>query len=528
MIKSWEYIMDSVYDRKRALAESYIFIEILSPTLDASKKAEKQFKEFCRNNKLSYKKLRLYILEYLKAFAPTSLTVKSLITDLYRPRVFTDEIISGFSTYTQGIVEENLSKVKGRDDLRAKTYGLLYAGTDIDTNRPVFLELRKNKAENILIIARTGAGKTEYTKIMFLFMYVLKYNLIILDFNGDEWTALGKLFDAKFINLNDEGSYFDTLTIGTLTGNDNIDNGLLIDSINTTKRVMDILCGGKMTTVETAIFNDCLAAMYEYAGVDRDNKLTWHNTAKLSFYDFYDFLKLMRNNDVYYQKYGKYLDNFIDKLRVYFDKAGIKNYMFRNKINLQDLLGQRLIIFSFGSKGKSANLSDDNDLALKQLYVSYITNLVANYNKSVKNDFTVCFWEEFQRYGRVKGVLENTIDVITDGRKRNLINFLITNDPVALLEENTRAIATNATSFIIGKLPSKIIDEVCNMYDLQSLTDDLKLISSPGYRYTFILGIEGEDMERRFMKVKMLIPKELLDSEPFKSRNDYLDVEEAK
>jgi hypothetical protein len=150
-------------------------------------------------------------------------------------------------------------------------------------------------------------------------------------------------------------------------------------------------------------------------------------------------------------------------------------------LNAEELYKAKFIIFSFGEKGKTASEMDKVAVQLKQLSVANISNQISNYHKYVRKGLNVKVWEEYQRWGAIPGSSEIIKNVITGGRKRGDINFIITNDLASILDDtdaNNRTIRNNITSYAIGKLKDRtIINDFVTKCRLEDLRMPLEEIS---------------------------------------------------
>ena len=208
----------------------------------------------------------------------------------------------------------------------------------------------------------------------------------------------------------------------------------------------------------------------------------------------------------------------LEACRPYFEPGEAKYGTFKNPINVEGLYKSKLVIFSFGEHGKTASEMDAINIQLKQLSVANISNQISNYHKYIRKSLNVKVWEEYQRWSSVPGSSEIIKNVITGGRKRGDINFIITNDLNSILsdtDENNKTIRGNITSYAIGKLKDKtIIDSFvtkCRLEDLriplEEIADATKL---SGSRYYKAFCVVMNDSEKAVVKV--MLPEELGDS----------------
>lgn len=440
-----------------------------------------------------------------------------MLSKMHKPYVLTDEMTAKLSVVSQGKVGDD----KG-----------VYFGTDFYTKLPITFDLNvDNDAMNILIAGATGSGKSAYVKTLIFMFLSVGYSVVIVDYEGEEYKALGKTFGVEPINIGGRGSkYFDTMQIGELTGIKEIDDDLMQDSKTTTQKVFHILTDEKngMTTDEVSVFSDILYEVYLNAGVYDDKPETWHKSINLSYNDIFNQLLKMMEDKSYYDHYKNEIDHLYNAWRVYFTESGLYYGLFKNRMTINELLQNKFNIISFSQKGRASDSFDSKEIALKQLYVGYITNLVANHNKKVYGNLTAVIFEEGQRYLKHESSSFIVSNAFTGGRKRNMIGILVTNSPNELVmtadsgsevDKNVMAIKSNITDFVIGALKSEIlIENLCKEFDLEKSAPDLikitKNIKVPGYEHRFLVSVKGETTI-----AKMDIPRWLAETDVFKTRN---------
>ena len=179
----------------------------------------------------------------------------------------TDELLARFSTYSQGIV--------GKEGI--------YWGTDIDSNFPCLkpVKVTSGTAENWLITAETGGGKSYFVKSLVLQLLASpNINGTIMDIEGFEYAPLDALInqseDAVTINMSEgSGSYYDPVEI-VLTGDEKLDEDMKGLSTSFTLSVFKTLLGntGNDEWVDIAI-NDAVSLTYTKAGVVDSDPSTW-------------------------------------------------------------------------------------------------------------------------------------------------------------------------------------------------------------------------------------------------------------
>lgn len=512
-LKSWDYVQNAE-DRKVQLIDCEITVELsVNGNTKEHKRSlldiSKEFEQYCAKNNIRIKKVRNNMMSFLQYTSMTSLNAKATAAKQVSNRVLSSEILGDMVSYVPG---------------RIRDTGVLF-GIDITTGMAVYKNMirKGGDAENFLVIAETGGGKSFYMKALTIQMALNGFHQVVLDIDG-EYKPVAKALEGVIIDMSkSEGLYFDSTIIGDLTGDELIDNALLADSRTTTENIFNILCDPAtgMSPTEVKLFNVAYMNMFEHYGINPNDKLTWCRSKAFSFRTLYEEIKHLAEDDRY-DVYRKELRDFIDKLFVYFDPNGIRAYMFKTPINLSEILSHQGklpmfidIVLNLESNGSG---KVNVEALIKQSTATYLVTLVTNYFKS-KHEFSVHYIEEYQRYSASPGVESLVVYMITGNRKRNAATFVISNSPTALLEMGgvaNQAIIDNITNYIIGKVKPKVIEDVCHNFSLDNCVEELKSIAlDPKYKNTFILKINSEDTTI----VKQSIPKAVAEGPIFKTRD---------
>lgn len=520
MIESWLFVKKAKEVDKSAFCKVNIILELVADSDDMLLECEKTLKDYLYRNDIKFSEVFLQSNEYHKAFSPAGNEDENLLAKMNPPTILNDDIITSFDVPTHGHVGDEVG---------------IYFGTDIQTGVPVFYDVRKGSdAKVFLITANSGEGKSNYTKGLLSCFDLLNISTITLDFEGDEYIPIGTLYDAAFIKVGGENSrYFNTIAIGDLTGDPDIDMNLKNEAISVTERVFSLLLDENegMTSYERSIFNDCINRVYELFGVT-DDPNTWYKSKECTYFHIYAELVKMSKEDFYVKEYGQHIKDMVIKLRTYFEHDGINRHLFANPINLDEILGRKHVIFSFGMRGTDENLINKKELALKQLFVGYLTTLIANHNKS-QNRLTAVFLEELQRYLMHKYSGSLVANMVSGGRKRGMIIFLITNAPLQLMSHVTsdtdlkpyvEAILGNVNGLIIGRLKDSISIQLAEYFMIEDAIPELKLINQGlDMKYSFLVHYKGESSV-----VKYIFHPDLLETPLYQTLKDHEERDELE
>ena len=539
LIHSTKFLNEAELDYKRTTSKITFLIELAAKReeqymLNLSRSI-RTLKTLSRNMDLKIRELRFNIMDWLAYLGIFSLKEIPEIVARVNRRIVTDDILASMNPYKQGHVGET---------------GVCL-GIDIMTKAPV---LKKFKAdpdapENWLICAETGGGKSMYIKVLLTYLLAAGFVVTVMDYEGDEYLNLASYIrasnpdDVKVISMG-KGSteYFDPMEIADLTGDPDIDDDLKENATAYTLAIFRIIIGGlegKLTQWEERVISMAIKRVYKKAGVTED-KNTWIKSKGLRVRDVYQEIKKIAETK-------ELLDSDIDNIKhkacvkiadaasIYFEEGEAKSGTFKNPLSVNELYKARFIVFSFGMRGATSSQIDPVILALKQLSVANVAIQISNYCKFIKKCFNVKVWEEFQRWGEVRGSSEIILNAMTGGRKRGDVNFIITNKLGSILDENN-PIATglreNITSKAIGKINDKSVRQrFCKTFSVPELQGILDTIAKAGLSNTETLNARGLGSKYKYAfcimldngkktVVKVMLPKVIRQSQLFKTGID--------
>lgn len=521
--RSWQYFKKAAA-RNRTTPVMQVFVELCANSnsqraFEKLKIVEEKFITFYASRGFEFKLVKGNLWDFLKMFAPISTGNPRL--EMKTPKfTTTDENISSWVDYSPG----NLSDTE------------VLLGIDIDTGKFVYKDfVRKfGEAEVLVIAAYTGGGKSFFLKGLNLGMLLNYYSVIVMDRDG-EYIDTAKYFGGTVISMSrGAGLYFDSTIIAELTGDKQLDDGLLIDSTAATTSTFDILADAEngMTSNEKAIFSDAYNNLFLKHGIDRLDNTTWNRSINLSYHKLYAEIKALAESDYYATRYGKELSDFIDKLRVFFEPDGIESYLFKKSVNISEIYdkidGQApFIVLHMDLKDEGTSNKLDQATLIKLSTTSYLSDMILNHNKKKKR-FTFDIVEEFQRYlynVNAKGIV---VTKATGGRKRNAITTIVTNNPGELAASLTGdkaldAIRSNITTSIIGKIGSlDDITPICRNLGLTNCEGELEemFLNPDIYKHCFVARIDGVEAA----VIKAVVPDEFIDTPLFQTRDTSREI----
>ena len=530
---STKYLNEAELEHKRSLMLVYFLIEITARRDDESIlnmiESIKTLKDISVQSDLKIDELSVNMIDWGKFLDPFSMRGTKELERRVVKRVLTDDLLANFNSYRQGRVGNKGAPL----------------GIDVLSMSPVMRQFKEDPdaAENWLISAETGGGKSFWIKTLLTWLFALGFVVVIMDYEGDEYDNLanyiraGNPEDVKIVSMGKGDTvYFDPCEIPDLTGDPKVDNELKENAINFILAIFRVIVhglDGTFTQQEEKVLSLAISRMYDSAGVT-DDKNTWYRSKELRLSMVYDEIKMIVESKELVdetddnQKH-KAAIHMMDAASVYFEEGASKAGTFRNPVSANELYKARFIVFSFGMKGATGSIADPVLLALKQLSVAYVNIQISNYCKYVKHCFNVKVWEEFQRWGTAKGSAETIINTITGGRKRGDVNFIITNDLKTMLDENnqfTTTLRQNIQNYAIGKIADKKTREsFCKTFELQECAAALDRIAKASTkvnksanRYNKAFCIVMDNGKKAIAKA--MLPDSLLNSQLFRTGVD--------
>lgn len=517
------YLAEADKERNRALMETSVCVIISGKRGDYFDNSVAAIEAYAKNVGVEMNRVLYEIPDLIKYYSPFSMSYVKEISDWVPRNVMTDELIARYNTYAQGTLGVNG----------------IYFGTDIYSHFPVLKKVKpkEDTAENWLVTAETGGGKSFYVKALLLELLGLGYYGTIMDIEGFEYIPLANFMShnskVEIINMGEgDGKYFDPMEIAAETGIPDIDKDAKKLSINFATSIFKVLLGKAYQEdlwLDTVI-DDAVAEVYKDAGITEERE-TWHNSHVLSLFDVYD--KLTNLIDFRDDKaYNSAVKKAIAITGRYFEADGTRSNLFKHKINVSDIVDADLVICSFGMAGKSPQSVDMVQMALMQLGAAQLSHQRSIFAKS-QGKFNFKLWEEFQRWGKFPDS-DKTIGVaITGGRKLGDVNIIITNVVKELLDDDRFGIFGNITSFMAGAIgDSGVRKDLCARLSVPQMLNDLDEIAAASrvnddlkdmkgiteatmspYNFAFLVGLDRS----KYGIVQMIVPEDLRATALFKT-----------
>ena len=490
IVESTQYLNEADLEYKRTTMKTLFIIKVTGTVngpddtdgIINMEEAIVRLRRYCLSQEIVIKEMKNTMMDWVRAISPTCMSISSEIDKKLSRKVMVDDTLAVFNSFKQG---------------RVGTTGAML-GIDIKGGVPILHKFREDPeaAENWLITGETGSGKSYFVKTLITYLLAEQIVVSVLDYEGDEYTSLanyirsGRPEDVKIVSMG-KGStvYFDPCEIPELTGDEDIDMELKETAVGFILSIFRLIVGkgvNGMTTTEEWVVTTAVQRMYDSVGVTEDME-TWHRSKGLRLSDVYEEMRIMHESKELLSSDGtedKQLAamKILEATAPYFEPGAAKSYVFRHPMPADELYEARFIIFSFGMRGAGDSTVDPVILALKQLSVSFVTIQISNYCKYVRHCFNAKIFEEFQRYGQCVGSAEVISNVITGGRKRGDINFILTNDLAAILRDDVELnvrIRENIQNYAVGRIKSKKVrEDFCKKFSQLEMLPDLDRIAA--------------------------------------------------
>lgn len=535
-VGSYLYMKEAVEKEKASFYRTNIIVELVATSDDILDEADRTLREFVFKKELEAKEVFIQTNQYMKSYTPmASNKDRTLISQMNPRNVFADETLSSLTVPTHGVIGDAKGQYYGIDILSRRYVTIdMYSGTD---------------ANNILLTARSGEGKSQYAKMLYTF-YQLdpRFSTVVFDYEGTEYLPLARIIGANVISLSaSSGRFVNTMVIGRPTGDPEIDGELKSAAQETTVKVFDLLVHEEdgMTSEQTSILSSAIKEVYVDFGVTEEMD-SWINSEGITFFHIYQKIKDFLNESRYQIMREEFdvdnLKNFILNLKPYFEEGEVYKHWFKNPISVQDIIDDNHVVFSFGMGNSTEAMENSKSVALRQLFASHITTLLANHNKK-QGRKTVVFLEELQRYLKQRYSGDIIAKFASGGRKNGLVTYLITNSPSELLQlkesdndeirKNASTIMSNITMFLIGALFKTDMENLIQEYSLENsrgILDQLTNIAegngSEGLKYSFYIRYKGQSGVLRMLSHPELEGIPLYETDPNKEDGGLRTVED--
>lgn len=513
----------SIEDRDRMLCNADLTIEICRTLYNERassnfKEAQKRLKQFLHRNDFGFSEIKGNLYEYFETRSPVSGNFTKRTT-IETEQTLSDEIVARLPGYFGGKIGNSQ----------------ILLGRDITNNMLIYKELINSNggAENIIVIAETGGGKSFIVKGITEMILGFGLYVIVLDVDGE---YVPQCTENNGVIIDMENCYYDTMEISEPTGDYNLDKTMMRESRQATASVFATLTDleNGFTPDERTIFTAAYNRLYDEHNILEEDMSTWSRTKDLSYLDLYNAICDLQNPESA-REIGvdeRKIKEFISKLSPFFKKGGLYSHMFVNKVSINRVFERKsaapVMIDIVLNLQKNATSGEELvEQTVKQLTASYLSTMITNRVKQMGR-FSVEIIEEYQRYSQNERSADMVLTHVTGNRKRNANCILITNSPLALLNSGTAsafAVVENINNFIVGALKPRTINAVCEVFNLDNCEDTLREISGNyKFKHTFLFKLNNREVTAG----KFEVPPELAKSKIFMTRDTVQRIEKGE
>lgn len=420
----------------------------------------------------------------------------------------------GYTVMNFETIAKTLPVIQGMNDETGS-----YLGINRGNMRGYYIDFRKNSGgKNILIIAKTGDGKSFMISFWIFDFYAIKYNILIYDVKGIDYNGICSMLDSATINLGPKSKkfvntfYMDRDGIRVNQSPQEYYNTNLKNS----KEVIRILCGISEEDVSGLnIIEDFLRKLYSVIGTTQDNPNTWARTSELSPNTIYEYFKSYCSVSMR-KAYGQKIIDMLDSLRTYFSIDGSEHIAFSEPYTKEEIQGRQIVRISFdmldGSEVKDIKL-----LKVKYFFAGLISDEYVQANNNRK-EWTLVIEEEAQvakDYLMDRYVKYNTL-----WRALNVVTVMSCNS-YSTLKTNPQAVAIldNVNAVLIGTISKSVRDEMIEDFELENdEANHIKNINStdPRMQHCFLM-VNKMGRGKKSAVIKAYVPLEVSEADEMKT-----------
>lgn len=464
--------------------ESTIILKLQTRDKASMKTADKRLRSALRNLDLHFYQITGTLLDFLRGFSPVSKR-HTVSNDTAQRVLMTNRDVVDLMPYRQGKIGD---------------MGLWF-GIDKYSGDSVWLDIMNTpEAKNILVMGLTGAGKTFFVSMLLFFHRTLGQNIFIHDHKGNEFTSFTRAVGGVVVSMTPSK----TTSVNTFK--------LPIKYARTEEELLGIyrehmglselifmtltLPDENQKKVYKNLFADYMRHVHGATGIVADNVETYYKSEELTpnrLYDLYVEFSSVGSTAVIETYSRKVLTEIQTALYKYWHPKGSRYELFKNEINMDDIIGNKCVCFDYGMSETTRNSVPVNELKLKKIFMEATCSRYVNHNKKNK-EYTVKVVEEIQSAD--DDILEFTSNDVTEGRAKNMINYVLGNATgnLASGSKNAKNIIENMNIQILGKLKKSARDFYVEQYELQGMEKDLERIATDrDYRFSFLLNCDITD-----------------------------------
>jgi ABC-type dipeptide/oligopeptide/nickel transport system ATPase component len=424
--------------------------------------AEKELISRLKSIDMSLRKVK-DLSEYFETYSPVSGMFNMQNNGDFATNIFTASGYSKIRNKPTRIMENELEGLSR----------LILVGTDVETFEPLGLSFTSSGAgQNSVIVGTSGSGKTYLYMSILLNAYLNGFKINAMDYKGKEYAVLASIIPNSII-LDfgmDSSQFINTLKfIPSLYEKKDWKKAFALNTEHTV-RSLRILAGISQNNTRTAenALDNMIKSIYSKRKVYYDDIESYYNTKYIDYLrDIEEGVIRFNSDSVLKEAYGKETcRELYAGLINFFSNMSYKSSMFKNEIDLGDVLSKDCLIYSFNMNSDSSW----NSLMEYKIYnQDYVSNLFIQKNK--KEGFsTINSLEEYQRAVNFPDLRKIYNSKFSGGRSDNVINVVLTNTIRPLLDKSfdISAIRENISNVFIGKLEDMdALEEFCKIFGIK-------------------------------------------------------------
>lgn len=491
--ESFEYV-NSVVRNKGKLTNSYLFIEVVSPTDRTMNIVMKEVRDYLDTLGFNYKELSANSSSFMSNYSPACYIRQANSKD-FNDILLSDENITALCPYkTQGFIGDGTGTL---------------VGVNANSMTPFILNFFKTGDRQIVWLnAQSGYGKTMQAFIMALSFLGANIHCSALDVKGDEWIKMSAF--SRYINIDISESSSTYINIYRLDdiSLDTIDeaNEFFKMSVTASINLINIICDTGDIQIDKKITEYARLAtmkLFSINGVESRFPLTFKNSRNIKYSDLVTVLDDLKTS-ASIKKDAGIIDDMKKSLT---DKFILSDTFKGREISLKDVIDTPLVIYSLKKNSDQSLTMDDK---IRTFMISYLDMKKISIRKINKLG-TVCFYEEMQRNKEFASLINFIAGVVTGARSSNVVVILLCNVISALVSKEMLPIASNISTFFIGPMPKKDLDllEDVGCADLRSKLETMA-DSPENYKNYFAVKYDTGD-EVGTTVSKCVIPEKVLD-----------------
>lgn len=384
----------------------------------------------------------------------------------------------------------------------------LLFGVDLRSRLPLSFDIfRSGAAQVFMILGKTGSGKTFSAFQIAISALAIGCYVSALDLKGREWSKISFAYTPKILSFDPANpSFVNTLRLDDMNVDETTAHEYFETAIRGTVQLFMLVLNlqpGESNPVDAEmVIREAVEKMYSMRGVSPDVPNSFAITRTMKYADILPILETLATSSTYTQEQRDAVHLARSRLHAYFSESGLFAENFRNEISLGDILESKYVIYE---------LNKNQDATITQLDVIrvFMVMFLDSKKKAMlrkRDKFIFSFYEELQRTGSMKILLEYICADVTGSRSNNAVLFLLMNSLKILQGEAAQDIRSNITSMVVGFCEDNDIKTIREDFNKPWLAHELELFAERQniYRNCFAVEVDtGVETYQTVYKVEL-------------------------